>query len=41
LRDGVPIDDKTWTDLLEAARCVGLDAARAKAIAGIGASVQQ
>ena len=35
MRDGVPIDDKTWTDLLEAARSVGLDNAQVKAIAGI------
>jgi uncharacterized oxidoreductase len=34
MRDGVPIDDKTWTDLLEAARSVGLDDAQVKAIAG-------
>jgi uncharacterized oxidoreductase len=34
MRDGVPIDDKTWTDLHEAARSVGLDDAQVKAIAG-------
>jgi hydroxycarboxylate dehydrogenase B len=35
MRDGVPIDDKTWKDLAEAARSVGLDHAQVKAIAGI------
>ena len=29
---GVPIDDKTWSDLLDAAKSVGIDAARAAAI---------
>jgi len=28
----VPIDDKTWSDLLDAAKSVGIDAARAAAI---------
>ena len=31
-RSGVPIDDKTWSDLLDAAKSVGIDAARAAAI---------
>ena len=31
-RQGVPIDDKTWQDLLDAARSVGIDAARAAAL---------
>jgi len=33
-RDGVPLDDKTWRDLVDAARSVGLDEARAVALAG-------
>jgi hypothetical protein len=28
----VPIDDKTWSDLLDAATSVGIDSARAVAI---------
>jgi hydroxycarboxylate dehydrogenase B len=31
-RSGVPIDDKTWSDLLDAATSVGIDSARAVAI---------
>lgn len=31
-RSGVPIDDKTWSDLLDAAKSVGIDAARAATI---------
>jgi uncharacterized oxidoreductase len=33
---GVPLDDKTWSDLLAAAATVGIDAARARSLAGIG-----
>jgi uncharacterized oxidoreductase len=32
LRDGVPVADKTWTDLVAAARAVGIDPARCDAI---------
>jgi len=32
LADGVPLDDKTWRDLIDAARSVGIDEARASAI---------
>ncbi len=32
LAKGVPLDDKTWNDLLAAARSVGIDAARAAAM---------
>jgi uncharacterized oxidoreductase len=32
LAGGVPLDDKTWKDLLAAAQSVGIDAARASAI---------
>jgi uncharacterized oxidoreductase len=31
-RTGVPIDEKTWADLLEAARSVGIDRAQAEAL---------
>lgn len=31
-KQGVPIDDKTWQDLLDAARSVGIDASRAAAL---------
>ena len=31
-RQGVPIDDKTWQDLLDAASSVGIDASRAAAL---------
>jgi uncharacterized oxidoreductase len=31
LSNGVPLDDKTWTDLIDAARSVGIDASRAEA----------
>jgi hydroxycarboxylate dehydrogenase B len=34
MRTGVPIDDKTYTDLLHAARSVGLDEAQAAAMLG-------
>ena len=34
LRSGVPIDDKTWTDLLDAARSVGIERERAQALVG-------
>jgi uncharacterized oxidoreductase len=34
LRDGVPIDERTWTDLLEAAQSVGIGHAQARAMAG-------
>jgi uncharacterized oxidoreductase len=30
--NGVPLDDKTWNDLLAAAKSVGIDAARASAM---------
>ena len=36
LADGVPLDDKTWADLVAAAASVGIDAASA-AIAGVTA----
>ena len=32
LAGGVPLDDKTWQDLIDAARSVGIDEARAAAI---------
>ena len=32
LASGVPLDDKTWQDLIDAARSVGIDEARASAI---------
>ena len=32
LAHGVPLDDKTWQDLIDAARSVGIDEARAAAI---------
>jgi uncharacterized oxidoreductase len=32
LANGVPLDDKTWNDLLAAAKSVGIDAARASAM---------
>lgn len=35
LRDGIPLDDTTWHDLLAAAASTGVDAARAAALAGI------
>jgi uncharacterized oxidoreductase len=35
MRSGVPVDDKTWADLLEAARSVGIEPARASAMAGM------
>ena len=34
LRHGVPIDDKTWADLVEAARSVGIDRGQAASIVG-------
>ena len=34
LASGLPIDDKTWADLLDAAQSVGIDAVRADAIVG-------
>jgi uncharacterized oxidoreductase len=34
LAGGVPLDDKTWQDLIDAARSVGIDEARAAAIVG-------
>ena len=33
LREGVPIDDTTWTDLVSAAKTVGLDESRVAAMA--------
>ena len=33
LASGIPLDDKTWADLMEAARSVGIDPARAAAMA--------
>jgi uncharacterized oxidoreductase len=32
LANGIPLDDKTWNDLLAAAQSVGIGAARASAI---------
>ena len=29
---GVPLDDKTWADVLEAAQSVGVDRAKAQAV---------
>ncbi len=34
LANGVPIDDKTWADLIEAARSVGIDAVEAQSLVG-------
>lgn len=34
LRTGIPIDDKTWSDLLDAASSVGIDPSQAAAMAG-------
>ena len=31
LANGVPIDDKTWIDLIEAAKSVGIDGLKAEA----------
>lgn len=35
LADGIPLDDKTWSDLVDAARSVGIDAARVASLAGV------
>jgi uncharacterized oxidoreductase len=32
LANGIPIDDKTWSDLIAAAASVGIDTARAEAL---------
>ncbi len=34
LANGIPIDDKTWSDLIDAAASVGIDTARAEALLG-------
>ena len=35
-REGIPLDDTTWQDLLAAAQGVGIDAGRARALARQG-----
>jgi len=37
-RDGIPIDDATWRELVETAVAVGIDAARIRAVAGLAAA---